>query len=113
MSIPPPVSSGPRLLGFDVPTLRATVDQGTDEAIIAMLDVIPSPPWLALFEERVMALKGELGLARVELAGASILFFGSIADSRRLATLVHVLINEVNMTIAGQDRPDAAGHPRR
>ncbi len=105
MSIPLPDSSVPRLLGFDVPTLQTIVDHGADEAIVAMLDVAPDAHWLKLFDERVAALKGELGLAGVELDGTSILFFGSIADSRRLATAVSALINAINMEVAGRNAP--------
>lgn len=105
MSIPVPDSSVPRLLGFDVPTLQTRVDHGADEAIVAMLDVIPDAHWLKLFDERVAALKGELGLAGVELDGTSILFFGSIADSRRLASAVSALINAINMEVAGHNEP--------
>lgn len=105
MSIPVPDSSVPRLLGFDVPTLQTSVDHGADEAIVAMLDVAPDARWLKLFDERVAALKGELGLAGVELEGASILFFGSIADSRRLATAISALINAINMEVAGHTDP--------
>lgn len=105
MSIPVPDSSVPRLLGFDVPTLQARVDHGVDEAIAAMLDVIPDARWLKLFGERVAALKGELGLAAVELDGTSILFFGSIADSRRLASAVSALINAINLDVAGHNAP--------
>ena len=105
MSIPVPDSSVPRLLGFDVPTLQTIVDHGADEAIVAMLDVVPDAHWLKLFDERVAALKGELGLAGVELDGTSILFFGSIADSRRLATAVSALINAINMEVAGHTDP--------
>ena len=105
MSIPVPDSSAPRLLGFDVPTLQTRVDHGADEAIVAMLDVIPDAHWLKLFDERVAALKGELGLAGVELDGTSILFFGSIADSRRLASAVSALINAINMEVAGHNEP--------
>jgi len=105
MSIPVPDSSVPRLLGFDVPTLQTIVDHGADEAIVAMLDVAPDAHWLKLFDERVAALKGELGLAGVELDGTSILFFGSIADSRRLATAISALINAVNMEVAGRTEP--------
>ena len=105
MSIPLPDSSVPRLLGFDVPTLQTIVDHGADEAIVAMLDVAPDAHWLKLFDERVAALQGELGLAGVELDGTSILFFGSIADSRRLATAISALINGINMEVAGHNAP--------
>ena len=46
-------------LRFDVPTLQTIVDHGADEAIVAMLDVVPDAHWLKLFDERVAALKGE------------------------------------------------------
>jgi len=63
MNPTPDNASAPRLLGFDVPDLQATVDQAEDEAIVAMLDVAPSARWLQVFHRRVDALKGELGLA--------------------------------------------------
>lgn len=66
--------SAPRLLGFDVPGLQATVDHAEDEAIVAMLDVAPSARWLQVFHRRVDALKGELGLAGVQMDGRTIRF---------------------------------------
>lgn len=87
--------SAPRLLGFDVPDLQATVDQAEDEAIVAMLDVAPSARWLQVFHRRVDALKGELGLAGVQMDGRTIRFYGSVADSRRLANEIAGLIKDI------------------
>lgn len=87
--------NAPRLLGFDVPGLQATVDHAEDEAIVALLDVEPSTRWLQVFHRRVDALKGELGLAGVEMDGHSIRFFGSVADSRRLANEITGLIKDI------------------
>ncbi len=87
--------SAPRLLGFDVPGLQATVDHTEDEAIVAMLDVAPSARWLQVFRRRVDALKGELGLAGVQMDGRTIRFYGSAADSRRLANEIAGLIKDI------------------
>jgi hypothetical protein len=40
-------------------------------------------------------LKGELGLAGVQMDGRSIRFFGSVADSRRLANEIAGLIKDI------------------
>lgn len=95
MNPTPDTASAPRLLGFDVPGLQATVDQAEDEAIVALLDVEPSARWLQVFHRRVDALKGELGLAGVQMDGRSIRFFGSVADSRRLANEIAGLIKDI------------------
>ena len=110
MSIPAPDQRLPRLLGFDVPALHTLVDHGVDEAIAAILDVVPDAHWLRLFHQRVAVLTGELGLAGVASEGASILFFGSVADSRRLATEVSALINAINMEVAGHVPPRRTEH---
>lgn len=87
--------SAPRLLGFDVPGLQATVDHAEDEAIVAMLDVAPSARWLQVFHRRVDALKGKRGLAGVQMDGRTIRFYGSVADSRRLANEIAGLIKDI------------------
>lgn len=94
--------NAPRLLGFDVPDLHAQVDHDEDEAITAMLDVEPSKAWLQVFHLHVDALKGELGLAGVEIDGRTIRFFGSIADSRRLANEITGLIKDVAQKLSSQ-----------
>jgi hypothetical protein len=94
--------NAPRLLGFDVPDLHSRVDHAEDEAIVAMLDVEPSIAWLQLFHAHVDALKGELGLAGVAMDGRSIRFFGSIADSRRLANEITGLIKDVAQALSSQ-----------
>lgn len=95
MNPTPDNASAPRLLGFDVPGLQARVDHAEDEAIVALLDVEPSARWLQVFHRRVDALKGELGLAGVQMDGRSIRFFGSVADSRRLANEIAGLIKDI------------------
>jgi len=97
MSSSAPDNEAPRLLGFDVPDLQENVDESEDEAIIAMLDVAPHAAWLALFNDRLDALKSDLGVAGVEVEGPSIRFYGSISDGRRLATAVASLINDVTL----------------
>ena len=95
-------ANAPRLLGFDVPGLHARVDPAQDEAIIAMLDGEPSAQWLQIFDRHVGALKGELGLAGVEIEGRTIRFFGSITDSRRLANEITGLIKDVAQKLVSQ-----------
>jgi hypothetical protein len=95
MNPTPDNASAPRPLGFDVPGLKAKVDHAEDEAIVALLDVEPSARWLQVFHRRVDALKGELGLAGVQMDGRSIRFFGSVADSRRLANEIAGLIKDI------------------
>lgn len=102
MNIHSPDPGAPRLLGFDVPDLHTRVDQTEDEAIVAMLDVAPSAAWLEVFHAHVDALKGALGLAGVEIDGRTIRFFGSIADSRRLANEITGLIKDVAQTLSNQ-----------
>lgn len=102
MNTPPADPNAPRLLGFDVPGLHARVDHAEDEAIVAMLDVAPSAEWLQVFDRHVDALKGELGLAGVEIDGRTIRFFGSIADSRRLANEITGLIKDVAQKLSSQ-----------
>lgn len=60
-----------------------------------MLDVAPSARWLQVFHRRVEALKGELGLAGVQMDGRTIRFYGSVADSRRLANEIAGLIKDI------------------
>ena len=67
-----------------------------------MLDVAPHPSWLALFDACIDALKNDLGVAGVEVDGASIRFYGSISDGRRLATAVAPLINDVTLDYRAQ-----------
>ncbi|WP_422506495.1 hypothetical protein [Stenotrophomonas sp. GZD-301] len=113
MTTPDPDRSAPRLLGFDVPDLQADVDPAEDEAITAMLDIEPSEPWLRVFDRQVEALKGELGLAGVLVSGRTLRFYGSVADSRRLANEVTRLIHDVTAELRGNERMRADAHARR
>jgi len=113
MNTPDPDRSAPRLRGFDVPDLQAAVDPAEDEAITAMLDIEPSEPWLQVFERQVEALKGELGLAGVLISGRTIRFYGSVADSRRLAKEIARLISDVTAELRGNVRTHADARARR
>lgn len=94
-----PLPAAPRLMGFDVPPLEKRVSHQRHEAIVATLDVIPSVEWVALFQEKIERLKGDLDLAGVTIKGAEISFFGSVGDARRLADKVTALMHEVTICL--------------
>lgn len=89
----------PRIVGFEVPPLKARVDVIRDAPIVALLDIEPSDDWVRTFNLEVSDTKGELGLAEVSIEGRRIFFFGSTANGRRLAESVRTLVAQVSQLI--------------
>ncbi|MDF3981686.1 response regulator [Luteibacter sp. PPL201] len=103
----------PRIIGFEVPPLKATVDVVRDAPIVGLLDVEPSDEWIQAFNLQATALKGELGLAEISIEGQRIFFFGSTANGRRLAGAVRAFVDQVSRLsvdarLAGTAAGDAA-----
>ncbi|UPG88286.1 hypothetical protein L2Y96_12735 [Luteibacter aegosomaticola] len=86
----------PRVVGFEVPPLKDTVDPAVDAPIIALLDCTPTPKWAETFAREVTALHGELSTAHVDIEGDRIRFFATASTGRALAISLRSLVERVS-----------------
>jgi hypothetical protein len=86
----------PRVVGFEVPPLKDTVDPAVDAPIIALLDCTPTPKWIETFAREVTALHGELSTAHVRIQGDCIWFFATASTGRQLARSLRSLVERVS-----------------
>lgn len=86
----------PRIVGFEVPPLKADVDTIRDAPIVALLDAVPDADWVREFETAVRSLQGPLGLAEVTIEHDKLLFFGAEGQGRRMADAVRGLVDRVS-----------------
>lgn len=116
-----PHASAPRILGFDVPSLKATVDTVVDAPVSALLEGQPDEAWIGALAAEVARAGAALQGARLSVEGGRILFFASADNARELCNQVRELVDRVNHRPAAVTRPawitaarnDAADATRR
>lgn len=105
-----PSSSAPRILGFDVPALKPSVDTVVDAPICALLDGPSDEAWVAALEAEVARSAPELRAARLRVEGGRILFFASADNARERCNQVRALVDRVNFRPAADHRCEATKH---
>lgn len=101
-----PSASAPRILGFDVPVLKPTVDTVTDAPLSALLEGVPDDSWIAAVADEVARSGESLRRSRLSVEGGRILFFASADEARDLCNQVRALVDRVNLRPTG-DRVQA------
>lgn len=99
-----PPASAPRILGFDVPVLRAAVDTVVDPPVSALLDGQPDAAWVATLAAEVTRSGDALQAARLVVEDGRILFFASTNNARELCNQVRGLVDRVNLGTTGAKR---------
>lgn len=81
----------PRIVGFDLPAdIGATPDPNAP--IIALLDIVPTSGWAAIFEREAAVLPDGQRLAEVSLDGDRIVCVGPALDPQVLVPALRLLV---------------------
>ncbi|UPG88235.1 response regulator [Luteibacter aegosomaticola] len=105
-----PLRQMPRIVGFEVPPLKAVVDVVRDAPIVGLLSRPPSDLWLDAFAVEAARLRTSLTDALVSIEDDHVLFFASASNARARCHAVRTMVLEVSKrAITGPNtrRPDA------
>ncbi|UPG88208.1 response regulator [Luteibacter aegosomaticola] len=102
-----PTNRHPRIVGFDVPPLKDTVDVVRDAPVVALLDMVPSQTWTDTFTVEAASVRAPLAAALLSVEEDRILFFANAQDSRICCNAVRSLVEKVTMRVVAGDAPSS------
>ncbi|UPG88302.1 response regulator [Luteibacter aegosomaticola] len=94
-----PLRRFPRIVGFEVPPLNATVDVVRDPPIVGLLSLPPTRPWLDAFIIEAALTRSKLGDAMVSVDGTRVLFYASSTNARAQCKAVRDMVEKVSRQI--------------
>jgi Response regulator containing CheY-like receiver, AAA-type ATPase, and DNA-binding domains len=110
-----PLRHLPRIVGFEVPPLKAVVDVVRDAPIVGLLSRPPSRPWLDAFVIEAARTRVSLTDALVSIEGDHVLFFASASNARARCNAVRTMVLDVSKRVLSgrvtQPAPSPAAAP--
>lgn len=91
-----PLRRLPRIVGFEVPPLKAAVDVVRDPPIVGLLSVSPTRPWVDAFIIEAALTRSTLGDALLSVDGNRVLFYASASSARAQCRAVRDLVEKVS-----------------
>lgn len=90
-----PLRRLPRIVGFEVPPLKAAVDVVRDPPIVGLLSVPPTRPWVDAFIIEAALTRSTLGDALLSVDGNRVLFYASASNARARCRAVRDMVEKV------------------
>lgn len=87
-----PNSRFPRVVGFEVPL----PGDMPETPMVALLDIMPTSKWVAVFEREVGELTDSSGVTRVTIHEDRVSIYGVVVDRRRLADDIRALVEHIS-----------------
>jgi len=94
-----PLRRFPRIVGFEVPPLKSTVDVVRDPPIVGLLSLPPTRPWLDAFIIEAALSRSTLGDALVSVDGSRVTFYASSATARARCKAVRDMVEKVSRQV--------------
>jgi len=91
-----PLRRLPRIVGFEVPPLKAAVDVVRDQPILGLLSVPPTRPWVDAFIIEAALTRSTLGDALLSVDGDRVLFYASASNARARCKAVRDMVEKVS-----------------
>lgn len=117
-----PLRRFPRIIGFEVPPLKAAVDVVRDAPIVGLLNLPPTRAWLDAFVLEAAITRATLGEALVSIDGTRVLFYASKSNAQARCKAVRAMVEGVSRQVLSGKlrrerdrfvRPTATPLPRR
>jgi CheY-like chemotaxis protein len=104
-----PLRRFPRIVGFEVPPLKATVDVVRDPPIVGLLSLPPKRPWLDAFLVEAARTRGAVDDALVSVDGTRVLFYASATNARLRCKAVRDMVEHASRQILSGKHPHRSG----
>ncbi|UPG96574.1 hypothetical protein [Luteibacter aegosomatissinici] len=105
-----PHSRYPRVVGFEVPVLNAG-RVPADTPLVALLDTVPTPNWVRVFEREAQHLKKSRGLVALAVEEDRVVVTGEPGDPRELTKALRSLIERVTQVRMDERLRESANQP--
>lgn len=106
-----PLRRLPRIVGFEVPPLKATVDVVRDPPIVGLLSLPPTRPWLDAFIIEAARTRGTVDDPLVSVDGTRVLFYASSTNVRARCNAVRAMVEHVSRQVFSGKLPHRPGEP--